>query len=99
MIALMIGCSPSTIANEKKRGEVSLYRGYATRYKAKAGQAQCEADHLYSRKPYKIIKLSQFTEYVRVLFREDQWSMDAIHGHAVDSQREKWFAQRRCTIM
>lgn len=84
-IAREIGCSPSTIGNEKKRGTVRLYRGLVTRYKAKAGQAQYEKNRENSRKSYKLLSVSRFIEYVDRHFREDHWSLDAIHGHALSS--------------
>ena len=84
-IAREIGCSPSTIANEKKRGSVKMYKGHVTRYKAKAGQEQYEKNRQGSRRQYKILKVTRFIEYARERFREDKWSPDAIHGQALAS--------------
>lgn len=43
-IARKIGCSPSTVSNEIKRGTVLLYHGKKKRYRASVGQKAYE-DH------------------------------------------------------
>lgn len=42
-IAKEIGCSPTTVSNEVKRGKVSLYGDKVQRYKASVGQSKYTA--------------------------------------------------------
>ena len=84
-IAREIGCSPSTIGNEKKRGTIEVYNGNVRRYKAKAGQQKYEENRQNSKKSFKFIDVSPFIRYVEKRFRDDKWSLDAIHGRAVES--------------
>ena len=46
-IARELGCSPSTISYEVKRGTVSLYHGKQQRYKAEHGQSVYQESKLY----------------------------------------------------
>ena len=84
-IAREIGCSPSTVSNEIKRGTVSMYRGSVRRYKAKAGQKSYEDHKSSSGRRYDFILKSRFMSYVTTHFFEDGWSLDACVGRALIS--------------
>ena len=81
-IARELNCSPSTIANELKRGEVSLYHGHVSRYKAKVGQAAYKAHRENSRNSCKVLKVKQFIAYVEQHQEADSWTFDASYGRA-----------------
>lgn len=51
-IAREIGCSPTTISNEIKRGTVLLYHGRVKRYKASTGQKTYEEHRMASCRHY-----------------------------------------------
>jgi len=84
-IAREIGCSPSTVSNEIKRGTVALYNGSVHRYKAKAGQKTYEDHKASSGRRYDFISKSRFMSYVTTHFFEDGWSLDACVGRALIS--------------
>jgi len=37
VVSKTIGCSPTTVSNEIKRGTILMYKNYAPHYRAKAG--------------------------------------------------------------
>ena len=84
-IAKAIGCTPNTVRNEINRGLVPLYHGKHYRYKADAGQLAYKEHRQHSRKCYSRLAKSKFVEYVVTHFKEDGWSLDACHGHALVS--------------
>ena len=84
-IAREIGCSPSTVSNEIKRGTVSMYKGSVHRYKAKAGQEAYENHKASSGRRYDFVLKSRFIGYVTTHFFEDGWSLDACANRALIS--------------
>lgn len=82
-IADEIGCSPSTVANEIKRGTVLLYNGHVKRYRASAGQSAYERNRSNSCRHYEMLEKSSFLDYVQKHFFEDGWSLDACFGRAL----------------
>ena len=75
-IARELGCSPSTISYEVKRGTVSLYHGIQRRYKADYGQSVYQANRHHCGRKSDFLKKSDFIEYVNKHFSEDNWSLD-----------------------
>ena len=73
-IACELGCSPSTISYEVKRGTVSLYHGKQRRYKA---------DRYHYGRKSDFLKKSNFIEYVNKYFSEDDWSLDVCANHSL----------------
>ncbi|MDB6228232.1 IS30 family transposase [Lactobacillus amylovorus] len=71
-----LGCSPSTISYEVKRGTVSLYHGKQRRYKADHGQSVYQANRYHCGRKSGFLKKSDFIEYVNKHFSEDDWSLD-----------------------
>ena len=57
-IAREIGCSPTTIFNEIKRGTVTLYNGNIHRYKAQQGQYTYESNRACCGRNYDFVKKS-----------------------------------------
>lgn len=82
-IAREIGCSPTTVSNEIKRGTVSLYNGNVHRYKAQQGQDTYNSHRSYCGRNYDFIQKSEFIDYVAKHFFEDGWSLDACYGRAL----------------
>lgn len=83
-IAREIGCSPTTVSNEIKRGTVSLYHDKVQRYKASAGQSAYESNRNNSCRHYAVLEKSGFIEYVTRHFFDDGWSLDACYGRALE---------------
>lgn len=82
-IAREIGCSPSTVANEIKRGTVLLYKGCVKRYKASAGDATYKHNRSNACRHYDALEKASFLQYVEKHFFEDYWSLDACVGRAI----------------
>lgn len=82
-IARELGCSPSTVSNEIKRGSVSLYHGHVTRYKAARGQENYEKNRRFSCRSYDYLAKHRFLEYVENHFTTDAWSLDACAHRAL----------------
>lgn len=76
-IAREIGCSPSTIHYEVKRGTVKLYHGKIKRYKAQQGQNVYQSHCQYCGRKSDFLKKHKFIDYVQQHFFEDGWSLDA----------------------
>ena len=76
-IAREIGCSPSTIHYEIKRGAVKLYHGKVKRYKAQQGQSVYQNNRRYCGRKSDFLKKHKFIDYVQQHFFEDGWSLDA----------------------
>ena len=83
-IAREIGCSPTTVSNEIKRGTVSLYHDKVHRYKASAGQSAYEVNRNNSCRHYAVLEKFSFIEYVTRHFFDDGWSLDACYGRALE---------------
>ena len=83
LIAREIGCSPTTVSNEIKRGTIPMYKNRSPHYRAKAGQAVYEANRHNSCRTYDYVLKSKFINYVSDHFFNDAWSLDACCGRAV----------------
>lgn len=83
-IARVLGCSPTTIGNELRRGtpQRKLNKGRAPGYSAKRGDAVYHTNRLRSRKPHKLVSCGAFVSWVAVQVREHKWSLDACTGYA-----------------
>ena len=75
-IAREIGCSPSTIHYEIKRGTVKLYHGNIKRYKAQQGQSVYQNHRQHCGRKSAFFKKHKFIDYVQRHFFEDGWSLD-----------------------
>lgn len=82
-IARELGCSPSTISYEVKRGTVSLYHGKQRRYKADHGQSVYQANRYHCGRKSDFLKKSDFIEYVNKHFSEDDWSLDVCANRSL----------------
>lgn len=84
-IGRAIGCSPTTVSNELKRGTPPRKsgRGRAPGYSAKRGAAVYTANRKNSHKPHKIVLCAKFLDWVVKQFREHDWSLDACAGYAL----------------
>lgn len=83
-IAREIGCSPTTVGNELRRGTAprKSNKGRVPGYLAKRGAAVYKANRSRSRKPHKIIGCLPFAQWVYRQFKEHKWSLDACVGYA-----------------
>ena len=83
-IAKVLGCSPTTVGNELKRGTAprKSNRGRAPSYNAKRGEAAYRANRSRSRKPHKAVSCTSFIAWVAAQVREHKWSLDACVGYA-----------------
>lgn len=84
-IAREIGCSPTTVSNEIKRGTVHLYNGKVTRYKASAGQTAYEQNRLSCGRHYDLLEKGGFVDYVTSKVTNEHWSLDACVGRALQT--------------
>ena len=82
-IARELGCSPSTISYEVKRGTVSLYHGKQRRYNADHGQSVYQANRYHCGRKSDLLKKSDFIEYVNKHFSEDDWSLDVCANRSL----------------
>ena len=82
-IARELGCSPTTIGNELRRGTPprKSNKGRAPGYSAKRGEAVYRSNRLRSRKPHKLHSCSAFVTWVTTQIREHNWSLDACVGY------------------
>ena len=83
-IARELGCSPTTIGNELRRGTPprKSNKGRVPVYSAKRGEAVYRSNRLRSRKPHKLHSCSAFVTWVTTQIREHNWSLDACVGYA-----------------
>ena len=83
-IARELGCSPTTIGNELKRGTPprKSNKGRAPGYSAKYGEAVYRSNRLRSRKPHKLPSCGMFVAWVTIQIKEHKWSLDACVGYA-----------------
>ena len=90
-IARSIGCSPSTVTYELRRGTPPRTgkRGRAPTYSAKRGQAKYEANRKNSHRTSRISACMTFITWMAGKIRsEEKWSIDACVGYA---KRHKLF--------
>ena len=83
-IAREIGCSPSTVANELRRGTPprKSNKGRKPGYSAKRGEAVYKANRKLSRRRHRICFCARFLRWVTRQFKEHKWSLDACVGYA-----------------
>lgn len=83
-IARVIGCAPSTVTNELRRGTPSRKskRGKAPGYSPKLGEAVYRANRAVCRRPLKAKSCNQFVAWVVEQVREHKWSLDSCCGYA-----------------
>ena len=81
-IARVLGCSPTTIGNELRRGTPprKSNKGRAPGYSARHGEAVYRANRLRSRKPHKLPSCEPFVSWMTTQVREHKWSLDACAG-------------------
>lgn len=84
-IAREIHCSPSTVANELKRGQVLLYNGKRIGYRAAVGQDTYVAHRSACGRRSDALVKGAFLEYVERQFRQEHHSLDACVGRALQS--------------
>ena len=84
-IAKHLGRPYNTIKNEIQRGTVLLYDGKVSRYKAKAGEKKYKENRRSSTRKYRCLETVPFLRYVEKMVREEEWSLDACWGHALES--------------
>ena len=83
-IAKEIGCAPTTIGNELRRGTPPRQsnKGRTPGYSAKRGHAVYSANRTRSHKPHKLNSSGSFAAWVVKQVREYHWSLDACAGYA-----------------
>ena len=83
-IAREIGCVPSTITNELRRGTPARKssKGKSPGYSPKLGQAVYEANRAACHRKPKADSCRDFSEWVIRQVREHKWSLDACCGYA-----------------
>ena len=83
-IAREIGCSPSTVANELRRGTPprKSNKGRKPGYSARHGEAVYKANRKHSRKHHRICRCAHFLRWVVKQFKEHKWSLDSCRGYA-----------------
>ena len=83
-IARQIGCAPSTVTNELKRGTPvrKSTHGKIPGYSPKLGEAVYRANRALCHRHPKADVCSNFTGWVVQQIREHKWSLDACWGYA-----------------
>ena len=83
-IARAIGCSPTTVGNELKRGTPprKSSKGRKPGYSARRGEAAYKANRKRSRKPHRICHCTRFIRWITEQVKEHKWSLDACVGYA-----------------
>lgn len=83
-IAREIGCSPSTVANELRRGTPprKSNKGRKPGYSSRRGEAVYRANRKRSRRHHRISRCTAFLGWVIRQFKEHKWSLDACVGYA-----------------
>ena len=84
-IARQIGCAPSTVTNELRRGTPARKsnKGKAPGYSPKLGEAVYRANRASCHRHPKAGVCSNFTSWVVRQIREHKWSLDACCGYAI----------------
>lgn len=83
-IADAIGCSPSTVMYELRRGtgERNGNRGRFPAYSAKRGQANYEANRTHCHRKAKALNGNPFVDWLIKKVSNSKWSIDACVGYA-----------------
>lgn len=83
-ISRVIGCAPSTVTNELKRGTPprKSNKGKAPGYSPKQGEAVYKAHRANSHRHLKADSCKPFIAWVTKQVREHKWSLDACCGYA-----------------
>ena len=83
-ISREVGCAPSTVTNELRRGTPprKSNRGKAPDYSPKLGEAVYKANRAVCRKPLKAKFCKAFIAWVVKQVREHKWSLDSCCGYA-----------------
>jgi len=83
-IAGHIGCSPSTVLNELRRGTPprKSNRERAPGYSAKHGAAVYRANRKRSKRPHKVCNCAKFLGWTLRQVKEENWSLDVCVGYA-----------------
>ena len=82
-IARELGCSPSTISYEVRRGTVSLYHGKQKRCKADQGQSVYQINRCHCGRKSAFLKKAGFINYVIKHFFEDGRSLDVCANRSL----------------
>ncbi|AYE61701.1 transposase [Lactobacillus helveticus] len=82
-ISRELGCSPSTISYEVRRGTVSLYHGKQKRYKADQGQSVYQINRCHCGRKSAFLKKAGFINYVIKHFFEDGRSLDVCANRSL----------------
>ena len=77
-------CAPNTVRNIIRKGMTPLYNGKVLRFKAKTAWNVYQENRNRSRRTYEALEKRPFLQYVEKHFREDQWSLDACVGRALE---------------
>lgn len=80
-------CAANTVRNIIKKGMTPLYNGKVFRFKAKTAWKAYQENRSHSCRTYKALEKQPFLRYVEKHFREDQWSLDACVGRALEEGR------------
>ena len=90
-IARNIGCAPSTIHYELRRGTPARKssKGKAPGYSPKLAEAVYKANRMVCRKPLKVASCKKFIPWAVKQIREHKWSLDACCGYAKRPQNER----------
>ena len=77
-------CAANTVRNIIKKGMTPLYNGKVLRFKAKTAWKAYQENRNHSCRTYEALKKRPFLQYVEKHFQEDQWSLDACAGRALE---------------
>ena len=77
-------CAANTVRNIIKKGMTPLYNGKVLRFKAKTAWNAYQENRSHSCRTYEALEKRPFLQYVEKHFREDQWSLDACVGRALE---------------
>ena len=82
-IAGAIGCSPTTVGNELKRGTPprKSSKGRRPGYSARRGETVYKANRKRSRKPHRICHCTRFIRWIMEQVKEHKWSFYACVGY------------------
>ena len=83
-IARELGCSPTTVGNELRRGTPprKSNKGRPPGYSAKRGEAVYKANRVRSKRNHKILSCTCFLNWTTTQVRVHKWSLDACVGYA-----------------
>lgn len=96
-IAKQVGIARSTLYAELKRGTVQQMRSNLScysKYFAETGQFVYEQNRKLCRKPYKLVKASEFVQHLEKAIKKEKLSPDAVCGRA---KKESRFPAIICT--